>query len=174
MDSLALFYSTSGRIARKPFAIGVIVVYLVSFGARALLLNPVMAKAGIAPFVLVQALVIWAWYALHAKRLRDAQKSIGSAIGVAIVYAFAIALVALIVVLLVPSPAVAPGAPFSSAGLGELLLVLLLLALLTGQPHLGFFGYILMVAAALVLAPLVTALLFSLWVGSRPGVDRAP
>jgi uncharacterized membrane protein YhaH (DUF805 family) len=174
MELLSLFLSTGGRIARKPFAIAVIIVYVASFGARALLAAPVMAQAGIAPFVLVQALIIWTWYTLHAKRLRDAQRSIASAIGIAIVYAFAIALVAVIAALLVPTPAAAPDAPATSAGLGDLLLVLLLLALLSGQPHLGFFGYILMIAAVLVLAPLVTALVFSIWVGTRRTVEGTP
>jgi uncharacterized membrane protein YhaH (DUF805 family) len=174
MDSLALFYSATGRIARKPFAIGVIIVYLASFGARALLAAPAMAHGGGVLFVLAQALILWVWYALHAKRLRDAQRSPASAVAIAIVYAFAIALVALIAMLLAPTPAAAPEADPPAAGLAELLIVLYLIALLSGQPHLGLFGFILITILVLVLAPIVTTLVFSLWVGTRRSVEPAP
>src|SRR5262245_53408035 len=102
MDWLALFYSPSGRIARTPFAIGVVLVYLASFGSRALLAAPVMGQASVVPFMALQVLVIWAWYALHAKRLHDTDRTGASAIAIAIVYAFGVCAVALIAMLLTP------------------------------------------------------------------------
>src|SRR4051794_38703032 len=75
MDTPAVLFSPSGRIAPKAFAIGIVGLYVVSFGSRLLLAQPVMVQAGVAPFVLVQIAVIWSWYALHAKRLHDAARS---------------------------------------------------------------------------------------------------
>jgi uncharacterized membrane protein YhaH (DUF805 family) len=175
MDQLSSIVSTSGRIARKPFAISVVVLYLLSFGTRALLAPSVMAQGGGILFALAQMLLIWIWYALHARRLRDAGRGRGSAVGIAIVYGFGIALVMLVALLL--NPPASGGAPDGgppAAGLAELLLLLYLIALLTGQPHLGVFGYVLIGIAVLVLAPIVIALLFSLWAGTRPSLQPAP
>jgi uncharacterized membrane protein YhaH (DUF805 family) len=177
MDTLALLFSPSGRIAPKPFAIGIVCLYIVSFGSRLLLAQSVMARAGVGPFVLVQIAVIWSWYALHAKRLHDAARGGGAAIAVAINYALAIVVVAIIAMLFAqPTPAadasVSSAAP--SPGLAEVLLVLYLFALLTGDPHLGLFGYVLVGLLVLVLAPFVIALVFSVWTGTRPRVATAP
>jgi len=175
MDQLSSIVSTSGRIARQPFAIGVVVLYLLRFGARAPLAPSVMARGGGILFVLAQMLLIWIWYALHVRRLRDAGRGRGSAVGIAIVYGFGIALVMLIALLL--NPSASSGAPEGgrpAAGLAELLIVLYLIALFTGQPHLSIFGYVLIGIAVLVLAPIVIALLFSLWAGTRHSVQQAP
>jgi hypothetical protein len=107
---------------------------------------------------------------MHAKRLHDAGRGRGSAVGIAIVYGFGIAVVMLIALLL--NPPASNGAP--GAGLAEFLIVLYLIALLSGQPHLGVFGYLLIGIAVLVLAPLMTALLFSLWAGTRRSAQPAP
>ena len=37
-----------------------------------------------------QALLIWMWFALHAKRLRDAGRTIGLAVGAAVLYALSV------------------------------------------------------------------------------------
>jgi uncharacterized membrane protein YhaH (DUF805 family) len=174
MDALALFTSPAGRIARKPFAIGVVVVYLVSFGSRTLLASPAVAQGGLAPFMVAQLLIVWAWYVLHAKRLRDAQRSPASAVAVAVVYGFAIALMALIAVELAPRPGAVDAAGQPSAGWAEILIVLYLLALFSGEPHLGIFGTILVALMVLVLAPIVITLVFSIVTGARRSVEQAP
>jgi len=173
-ESFALLFSASGRIARKPFAVGVVVLYLLSFGARALLAPSELAHGGAILFALAQILLIGIWYALHARRLRDAGRGRGSAVGIAIAYGFGIALVMLIALLLNPpaSSAAPEGGP-PAARLAELLIVLYLIALLTGQPHLGVFGYMFIGIAMLVLAPIVIAPLFSLWAGTRRSVQQA-
>ena len=75
MESLALFTSASGRIAPKPFWLGVVAVYVASFLSQFLLAAPVTARASVLPFLVAQAAIAWAWYALHARRLRDAGRA---------------------------------------------------------------------------------------------------
>ena len=46
MESLALFFSASGRIGAKPFAIAAAIVYLLAFLSQFLLASPMMARGG--------------------------------------------------------------------------------------------------------------------------------
>src|SRR5262245_14585155 len=102
MESLAFWFSPSGRIEPKPFARGILVVYGVAALSLLLMSAPVMLRVGFAPFVVVQALACWAWFCLHAKRLRDAGRDTGAALAVAGLYALAIVLLLLMLTLAAP------------------------------------------------------------------------
>ena len=79
METLALFFSTRGRVAPRAFAAAVVAVYGAAFLSQLLISAPVMLHAGLVPFALVQAIATWSWFCLHAKRLRDADRGIGAA-----------------------------------------------------------------------------------------------
>src|SRR6478735_7769288 len=96
MESLALFFSSSGHIARKPFALAAAAVYLLGFLSQFLLAAPVTARASFVPFVLVQGLAGWAWTALHIKRLRDTGRTSGAAIALAVLYALDVVMLLLV------------------------------------------------------------------------------
>src|SRR5262245_64840517 len=97
MESLALFLSSHGRIARKPFALAVLLVYVLVFASQLLLSTPVTRHANVIPFALVQGLLTFSWYVLHAKRLRDAGRGTGVATALAILYAMSVVLFLLLV-----------------------------------------------------------------------------
>jgi hypothetical protein len=137
-----------------------------------------MHRAGLAPFVLVQAIASWAWFCLHAKRLRDAGRGIGAAIAITILYALGMVLLLLIVALTAETPP-SGAVETPSAGLGDFLLLFFLIAMLTGSLHLGLFAYVLMGILALILMPMLIALGFSIWAATgRPmafsGAPAAP
>ena len=92
MELLALFFSAFGRLAPKPFARAVIAVYVAAFLSQLLISPPVMLRLGLAPFALVQAMAMWAWFCLHAKRLRDADRPLSPAVAIAVLYALAMIL----------------------------------------------------------------------------------
>src|SRR5438105_2635268 len=92
--------STQGRLARKPFALGMLVVYAAGIGAQALLSGEVNARAGPWPFAIAQAALIWIWLVLHIRRLRDAGQPPAAAIGVALIYILSLALLLMLVVFL--------------------------------------------------------------------------
>jgi hypothetical protein len=81
-----------GGLAQKPFALGLTAVYLTGIAAHALLSGEVMARAGVWPFIVVQAVLIALWLVLHIRRLRDAGQGPTAAIGVALVYVLSLAL----------------------------------------------------------------------------------
>src|SRR4051812_226092 len=100
MDLLNLFTTTAGRLARKPFWLGLIAIYLAGFCAQMLLDGPVRARAGLTPFAVAQAVLLWAWLAIHIKRLRDAGQGPAGAVGVAAVYALALCLLLMLIAFL--------------------------------------------------------------------------
>jgi uncharacterized membrane protein YhaH (DUF805 family) len=173
MESLALFFSASGRIAPKPFALGVVFVYGLSFFSQMLLSPPVLARWSVAPFAILQGLLTWCWFALHAKRLRDASRSIANALAIAILYALAMILLMLLIVPL-SGPSTGEGVPGDAgANLASLFVVFMLFAALTGQ-NLDFLFYLALALLVVFFTPILIALLFSIRVGMRPRVRPAP
>ena len=93
--NLCSLFSPSGRLAPLPFVLAVAFVYPLSFGSQVLLSKPVTARMSILPFVLAQAVLTWIWIVVHRRRLRDAGRSGGLAVGIAIVYVLEILLLAI-------------------------------------------------------------------------------
>ena len=87
MESLALYFSLFGRLAPKTFARAVVAVYVTAFVSQLLISPVVMLRLGLAPFALVQATAMWAWFCLHAKRLRDADRPLSLAVAIAVLAA---------------------------------------------------------------------------------------
>lgn len=164
--------SPAGRLGRGSFAVGATIVYVVSFLSQVLLSAPVVARAGPLAFIVVQAVLIWAWYVLHARRLRDAGRRSGVAIGIVVVYTLAIVLLVMIVT---STGSATPAATGAAAGgetpsLLSFFLVIYLLAILTAEPSLGMLAWLLIGVAALLLTPIVIAFAFSIWTAIRPPV----
>jgi uncharacterized membrane protein YhaH (DUF805 family) len=172
MESLVSFFSASGRIAPRPFAVAVAAVYVLSFFSQVLISPPLSARVGLLPFAIAQAALTWTWFALHARRLRDAGRPTGPALGIAILYALAMVLLMLLI-----EPIVGPivGAAATEAPRFdpiELWVFLLLLAALAAQAG-GFFYYLALVILTLILAPMVIAVGFSIWAGKLPSAAAA-
>lgn len=170
MESLTLFSAASGRIAPRPFALGVIVVYVLSFLSQVLISPPVTARWGVWVFALVQAPLTWAWFALHAKRLRDAGRSVGPALAIAVLYALAIVLLMLLIAPIIGPEAGGPNPRRMS--FVDLWVFLLLFAAFTGQGSVDFFYFLALGMLALILTPVAIALGFSIWTGARPATPR--
>ena len=165
-SSLPSLLSFSGRLAPLPFVVAAIVLYVVSFGSQVLLSPPVTARMNVVPFALAQAVLIWLWLVLHARRLHDAARPAGLAVGIAIVYALEVVLLVIVVWLMLESGAPAGGAG-REAGILQLFVILYLMTMLSGDPGLGalqiwIYGFI-----ALMLLPVVIALGFSLWAATQ-------
>jgi uncharacterized membrane protein YhaH (DUF805 family) len=163
MESLAFWFSPSGRIAPKPFARGILAVYGAAALSLLLISAPVMLR-GFAPFALVQALACWAWFCLHAKRLRDAGRDTGSALAVTGLYALAIVLLLLVLALAAP---LRGGAQVPAGGAAGAWTDLFVLA--GGDSDLGLFAYVGAGLLALILLPVLTAVAFSIWAATRGG-----
>ena len=163
MDAAALFLSTTGRLAPRPFAIGTVAIYAASLASQTLISAPVVARAGFWPFAAVQATLLWGWYALHAKRLRDAEQDIGAAAGIAALYA--LAMVLLLFVAFFIRLGGRPGEEIAGSALrwfGPLSFGWF------GSGEFGGLGLILAGFVIAAFAPALVALGFSIWTGTRP------
>jgi uncharacterized membrane protein YhaH (DUF805 family) len=159
MESLAVFFSARGRLAPRAFAAGAAVVYGTALLSFLLISLPVMLRVGLVPFALVQAIAIWCWFCLHAKRLRDADRRIGVAVAIAVLYALAVILFLLLVALIMPFGDVAQPPRADDV-------LPLLIAALTAES--GIFAYVAAAILALVVVPVPMAIGFSIWAATRP------
>lgn len=157
---------SNGTLARGPFTLGVIAVYLASFASQVLLSPPVTARAGVALFVVAQIVLIWLWIVLHTRRLRDAGRPTGIVVGIAMIYVLEVVLLVLLIWLILGSVGPAGGAS-SEAGIFQLFIVLYFLGQMTGDPTLGVLQIWMMGFVAVMLLPIVIALIFSLWAATR-------
>ncbi len=174
MESLALFFSASGRITPRTFAVAVTIVYLAGLFSQILLAQPVMARGGIFPFAAAQAAIAWSWYALHAKRLRDAGRGHGIALAIVILYGLALVLLILLMTLLM-GPGTGGMRDDLGANLSGVLAIVALLAALSAQSDLGLFFYPALVILIMIAAPMLLALGCSIWAATRPSESaRAP
>jgi len=80
----------------RPFILAVSGLYLLGLAAQLLTVPAVLARAGLWPFLLAQALLIGVWYVLHARRLRDAGRNSAAAQGIAMIHILAVVLLVLI------------------------------------------------------------------------------
>lgn len=174
MESLALFFSASGRIGPRAFTVAIAIVYLAGLCSHLLLASPVVARGGIFPFAAAQAATIWSWYALHAKRLRDAGRSPGTALAIVILYVLAMVLLVLLMTLLM-GPGTGGMRHDLGANLSGVLAMVALVTALSAPSDLGLFFYPALAALIMIVAPMLLALGFSIWAASRPrDATRAP
>jgi hypothetical protein len=167
-------WSPHGRIGPRPFAVSAIMLYLASFLSQALLAAPVMARFDLWPFGVVQTLLLVGWLELHAYRLRDAGRGIGTAVGIAILYALAIVLLLLVVGAMSAPDANPPGGSRAAiASIIQLFVVLYLIGQILGDPKMTGFGLILLGFIAIIALPVLVAIGFSIRTGLRASVPAS-
>ena len=167
MYALYFLFSPSGRLRPRAFAFAAIAVYVAGAASHWLTLPDVIARGGLWPFVAVQALLIWIWYALHAKRLRDAGRPAGLAAGVGLLYVLSIVLLIIVAASFFNTAGGEVSDPNAASALGLLLLVTILATLL-GSPHYDFAWLIVAILTVMAVVPVVVALGFTLWTATRP------
>jgi len=159
---------TRGRLAQKPFALGVTAVYIAGIGTH-ILLSSEVAGARLWLFIIAQAVLIGIWLVLHIRRLRDAGQGPAAATGVALVYVLSLGLLAMLVVFLTNAHAdgaISAESSPSDAAAGTPVALFLLSILF--KPDFGVFMTILKGLIAIAFLPAATSLIFSIHTGLRP------
>jgi uncharacterized membrane protein YhaH (DUF805 family) len=170
MDALTFLTSTQGRLAPRQFALGVLGVWAAGIAAQWLLSGEVMARAGLWPFIAVQAALIWIWLVLHIRRLRDAGQGPAGAIGVALIYALSIGLLLMLVAFFTnPDAADTQRVGENPAGdAASATLLVLFLSAIVFKPDFGVFTTILKGLILIAFLPAAISLIFSIHTGMRP------
>jgi uncharacterized membrane protein YhaH (DUF805 family) len=175
MDSLTTMFSASGRLAPQPFVLGALAVYVGGFLSQLLLNSYVTQHANVIPFVLVQIALAWIWYALHARRLRDAGRGVGAAIALTIVYLLAIVL--LLVVVFTVNKGVLPA---DNSGFAVMTIIAVLAAafftsLIVGASSaIDMFGPALLGGLVAITLPVLIGFVFTIWLVNRPRAALPP
>ena len=141
-------------------------VYAAGIGAQWLTMSEVLAHAGIWPFAIAQAVLIWIWYVVHARRLHDAARPVDIAAGAAALYALSIVLL-LIVAMNFFTPVAGSAEPSATAALNIVLLVAVIAALTQTSGH-DVGTLILAVCVTLAFLPALVAVAVTLWAATRP------
>lgn len=171
---MGFLFSPAGRLEPRPFITGAIGVYLV--GAASLLLTTinVAPRAGVLPLVAVQLVVPWIWFCLHSKRLHDAGRSSGLAVGAGLLY-----LLSVVQLLIVPNGFFMASSHLlgdANAG-GEQLLILVVyvVSVLAGSSQYDLIPVVVAILIALTFLPIVVALAVTVWAArlksQPPGAD---
>ncbi len=173
MQTLRLIFSPSGRLAPQAFIVAAVLVYLVGIASHLLTGSSVVLHAGLWPFLFVQTVLIWIWFAVHAKRLHDAGRTAGLAAGVAILYALSIAL--LVIVAASFYGALAGQMPYADANTASalgLILLVSIIAILLGAPHYDLAWLVVAILLLIAFVPVVLAFVVTLWAATRPSAQE--
>jgi uncharacterized membrane protein YhaH (DUF805 family) len=170
MQALRFLFSPAGRLEPRAFMIAAGVVYGLGIAAQGLTMPDVLMRAGIWPFALAQALLVWVWFALHARRLHDANRPIDLAAGAALLYGLSIVLL-LIVTIGYFKPYAGTTDPNATAALNLILFVMVISALTQSASH-DIGALIVTVLVVLALLPVIVAVAVTLWAATRPSVTE--
>ncbi len=139
--------------------LGAAAIYLAGAAGQFLTASPVLAYVGLWPFLILQIVLIGAWYTLHAQRLRAGGRGIAAAQGIAVIHVLAIVLLVLVGAFYMENVSIAGWTPASfllvrqimsfNRGAGDLLTLLGLVA-----------------CVALLIPPV-----FSVWAARQPGLQ---
>ena len=173
MQALRFLFSPSGRLPPQAFSFAAVAVY-----ARRRRLA-MADHTGFDParrvvaFVAAQIIVTWIWFALHAKRLRDAGRSIDLPAAIALLYALSVALLVIVAVSFVHSASPESLEYNGVTALGLILFVSVIVALL-GSPQFDVAWLVLTALTAMALLPVILAIVCTLWAATRPSVASQP
>lgn len=176
MNLFDLLFSPKGTIEPKPFALVVVGVYLINIVAGSTFDGQFIMRAGIWPYLGLQMLLTWIWFAAHSKRLRDAGK--GSTVAFILAFLYLAGIIAMISFAAGSAAAVTqsaePTQQLSGSLIGVLIAILFIHTLLTGDPVLIVGFFILLIGLPFIFALIVA--IYSIVTGARPGIseDAAP
>ena len=175
MNLFDLLFSPKGTIEPKPFTLVVVGVYLINIVAGSTFDGQFIMRAGIWPYLGLQMLLTWIWFAAHSKRLRDAGK--GSTVAFILAFLYLAGIIAMIS--FAGSAAAVtqwaePSQQLSGSLIGVLIAILFIHTLLTGDPVLIVGFFILLIGLPFIFALIVA--IYSIVTGARPGIseDAAP
>jgi hypothetical protein len=166
-QGLSFLLSPSGILRPKAFLAAAILVYAVGAASHVLTTPRVIATAGPWPFATIQAVLIWLWFTLHSKRLRDAGVGMGLVAGVALLYALSVALLVIVEASFAGAITGQTGDAKAASGL-ELILLASVIALLLGSAHYDLTSAVVAILLAVEFIPIALAIGTTIWAAMRP------
>lgn len=172
MQSLFTILSPGGRLRRQPFILGVAAVYVAGAAPHWLTTPGVTARAGLWAFAVVQGVLTWLWFVLHAKRLHDAGRNDGLAAAVALLYALSIVFLLILAANFFSGSNGLMGNAGATGAL-ELILFIYIVQALAGSIHHDLGSIVTGILTLFAFVPVIVALFFTLWTATRPSAERS-
>jgi uncharacterized membrane protein YhaH (DUF805 family) len=165
--------SPQGRLRPQPFLAAIAAVYIAGALSHWLTVPDVTARVGLWAFAAAQAVLIWLWFVVHAKRLHDAGCGEGLAIAVALLYVLSLILLLLLATnFFAGSEAGSLGSANATSAL-ELVLLLYIVMTLTGPMQYDLTWIVVVILTLFAILPVLVALFFTLWTATRTSVAQA-
>jgi hypothetical protein len=171
MQALRLLFSPTGRLSPPVFIVAAVLIYLAGMASHLLTTPDVIVRAGLWPFLAAQIVLIWIWYAVHAKRLRDGGQAAGLAAGVSVLYALSVALLVIVAASFYGALA-GDGHDANAASALGLILFVSIVAILAGSPHYDIGWLIVAILLVIAFVPIVLAVVTTAWAATRPSAVR--
>jgi uncharacterized membrane protein YhaH (DUF805 family) len=170
MYAVSFLLSPRGRLSAQPFIAATLVVYLLGIASQFLTTADVLRHGGLWLFIAAQSLLVWIWFCLHAKRLHDAGRSIGLAVGIALFYLFSVVLLLIIADGLFTTFNL-PLGDANAGGALWLIVVLYIVGALAGSAQYDLAWIVVAILSFMAIMPVVLAFGATVWSASLPGAD---
>lgn len=158
----------TGDIEQRPYARALVGLLIGAVLSNMLSAPVVTASFGIWPFVVTQFALLWFWFALTAKRLRNAERSVLGVTAVAVIALIAVVLLAVLLALQASDLEAGSAAPLIPASIGTLIYpFVFVFNLITGLPSNGQ-DLTIAVLATFTVAPALLMLWYSVWAAMQP------
>jgi uncharacterized membrane protein YhaH (DUF805 family) len=158
----------SGDIEQRPYARALVALLIGAILSNMLSAPVVTASFGIWPFVVTQFALLWFWFALTAKRLRNAERSVLGVTAVALIAVIAIVLLAVVLALQSSDLEAGAAAPWIPASIGTLIYPFVFLFNLVTGPSANAQDLTIAVLATFTVAPLLLMTWYSAWAALQP------
>jgi uncharacterized membrane protein YhaH (DUF805 family) len=168
MQALRILVTPDGRLGPRPFLLAALAIYALGLASQWLSRPDLFNGAGLWPYAIAQAVLIWVWICVHANRLNDADRSVGIVVGAGVLYALSVVL--LILLVLAGTSGLEPSN--ANAGAFGLVTLFLIMAAFLGAPHYGAVELIEAVLIAVALVPIIVAIAVTLWAATRPSSEK--
>jgi uncharacterized membrane protein YhaH (DUF805 family) len=172
MQTLRFLFSPSGRLGPQAFIASVLVVYLAGAASHLLTRPEIAARGGLWWFGAIQAALIWIWFVLHVKRLHDAGRNSGVAVGAGIVYALSIVLL-LILIASFHSALAGQASDANAASALGLILFVSIVAILLASSHHDSAWLVVAILLAISFLPMIVTVSVTLWAATGPRAEVA-
>jgi hypothetical protein len=173
MPSALSSFTPAGRLRPQPFLAVIAAVYIAGALSHWLTVPDVTARVGLWAFAAAQAVLIWLWFIVHAKRLHDAGRGEGLAIAVALLYVLSLVLLLLLATnFFTGSEAGSLGSASATSAL-ELVLLLYIVMTLAGPMQYDLTWIVVVILTLFAIVPVLVALFFTLWTATRTSTAQA-
>lgn len=160
--------SPSGDLDQGPYARALIGLLIGALLSNMLSAPAIVDSFGLWPFAVTQLALLWFWYALTVRRLRNAERSILGVTAVALIALIAIVLLTVILMLQAVDPDPTVAGPWLPASVGGLIYPFVFLLNLVTGPSANPQDATIAVLSFFTVAPLLLLIWYSAWAALQP------